>query len=236
MKNRVSTKPLDKIAGLGYILDLKYLPMCDSSQSEEDAWETLVNAMFRYSQQDLLFFYPEPGNGSKCWRPTWNQIMTNTLPLCKRSLWDCSPAVGTDGHRRTVWIKDEDGSADSYHGYQIDSGYVWGLSHLSYNDMPRQGRLAIKDDTGSIHKFKIVADHTYPIPEGTYTLLGSTDHRNCVGTRHEDDNRSLHFWVVGWQRKDGKFEKLSVFSMLDEDERKRIWNLQIGEYSETYLC
>ncbi len=149
MKNRVSTNRLDKVAGLGYILDLKYLPMYDSSRSEEDSWATLVDAMFRSSQATLLFLYPEPGNRIRCWCPSWKQIMTKTLPSCKRSLWDCSPAFGTDGYERTVWITDEDGSADSYRGYQIDSGYVQGLSSPSYNDMPRQRGLVVKHNTGT---------------------------------------------------------------------------------------
>ncbi len=236
MKNRMSTNCLDKVAGLGYILDLKYLPMYHSSQYEEDAWETLVNAMFWSSQATLLFLYPEPGNTIRCWCPSWKQIMTKTLPSCKRSLWDCSPAFGTNGYRRELWITDEDGSPDSYRGYQIDSGYVKGLSRPSYNDMPRQGVLVVKDNTGSTHTFKIVADHTYPTPKGSYTLLGSTDRRNLVGTSFEDHNRSLCFWVVGRQRRDGKFQKLSVFRMLNDDERRRIWNLKIVKYSEIDLC
>ncbi|PBK59658.1 hypothetical protein ARMSODRAFT_854658, partial [Armillaria solidipes] len=74
MKNRVSTKSLDMVAGLGYILDLVYLPIYDEGQSEEDAWAALVNAMPRYSQETLLFLYPEPGSGKERWRPSWKQI------------------------------------------------------------------------------------------------------------------------------------------------------------------
>ncbi|PBK59110.1 hypothetical protein ARMSODRAFT_808276 [Armillaria solidipes] len=66
MKTRKSTKRLDLVAGLGYILDLNY----DDSRSEEDAWAALVYAMLEYSRENLLFFYPEPGDGSKCWRPS----------------------------------------------------------------------------------------------------------------------------------------------------------------------
>ncbi|SJL16906.1 uncharacterized protein ARMOST_20436 [Armillaria ostoyae] len=88
MKKRVSTKPLDKVAGLEYLLDLNYLPMYDGSQSEEDAWTALVDAIFKCSWQNLLFFYPEPGDGSRCWRRSWKQIMTKTLPSHQMSLWD----------------------------------------------------------------------------------------------------------------------------------------------------
>ncbi|PBK59651.1 hypothetical protein ARMSODRAFT_966722 [Armillaria solidipes] len=226
MKNRVSTKPLDKVAGLGYILDLVYLPIYDGRQSEEDAWAALVDAMFKYSRWDLLFFYPEPGDGSKCWRPSWNQIMTKILPSQQMSLWD-----GVFKLR-----EHPDDRADFYQGYHIDSGYVRGLSHPSYKGMPRQGEMVVQDDTGSTHTFKIIADHTYPIPEGSYTLLGSNDHYVSSRSRSNLHDRRLLFWLVGWQRRDGKFEKLSVFSMLDEDERRRIWDLGIGKYTYTVLC
>ncbi|PBK59650.1 hypothetical protein ARMSODRAFT_1027200 [Armillaria solidipes] len=195
MKKRVSTKPLDKVAGLGYILDLRYLPLYDEAQSKEDAWTALVNAMVRYSRENLLFFYPEPGNGSRCWHPSWNQIMTKNLPSNQKSLWE--------GYNRTEGAYF---SADSYRGRRIDSGYVRGLSHPSYDGMPRQGELVANDHTGSTHAFKIVADHTYPIPEGLYTLLGSNDHNLSLCFSPDVHDRHLLFWVVGWQRRDGKFE------------------------------
>ncbi len=217
MKNRVSTKPLDKVAGLGYILDLIYLPVYDGTQSEEDAWEALVDAMIRYSRWDLLFFYPEPGDGSRCWRPSWNQIMTKILPSHKVSL--------CDGLFKLREYPDD--SADSYQGYYIDSGYVRGLSNPSCNGMPREGELVIKRNIWSTHTFKIIVDHTYPIPTGSYTLLfrwnGITMYR--------------FFCVVGQRRWNRKFKKLSVFRMQDDDNNgTSIWDLGILKHSEMVLC
>ncbi|KAK0442464.1 hypothetical protein EV421DRAFT_2082449 [Armillaria borealis] len=232
MKTRDSTNPLDRIAGLGYILDLNYLPIYDEAQSEEDAWTALVYAMLEYSRENLLFFYPEPGDGSKCWRPSWNQILTKSLPSHQKSLgrWCEDRMVG------------EDLSTDSYNGYHIDSGYVRGLSHPSHNGMSRQGELDVKDeDTGSTHTFKIIADHTYPIPDGSYTLLSIVAHIP-FGIGQEPPNvdaltgRDGRFWVVGRRRQDSKFEKVSVFSMPDDRERGRILDLSIEEYSRIDLC
>ncbi|SJL16912.1 uncharacterized protein ARMOST_20443 [Armillaria ostoyae] len=221
MKKRVSTKSLDKVAGLGYILDLTYLPIYDGSQSEEEAWAALVDAMSKYSRWDLFFLYPEPGDGSKCWRPSWNQIMTKILPSHPMSL--SYVTFGESDYLST------DDSADSYQGYHIDSGYVEGLSHPSYNGMPRQGQLVVKD--GSTYTFKIVADHTYPIPEGSYTLLFQWD-----TSKKSDYYCRQCFVVVGRQRPDGKFEKLSVFRMLDDDEGTLFLKLGIKKYASMVLC
>ncbi len=73
MQNRVSTKPLDRVAGLVYLLNLDFVPIYDPDQSEADAWEILVDAMNPRNRRELLFCYPEPGDGKKCWRPSWQQ-------------------------------------------------------------------------------------------------------------------------------------------------------------------
>ncbi len=70
MQKQVSTKPLDKVAGLGYLLDLEYTPIYNSAHSEEDAWAVLVDAMESTSRAHLLFLYPEPGNRTQCWQPS----------------------------------------------------------------------------------------------------------------------------------------------------------------------
>ncbi len=82
MQRRVLTNPTDRVAGLAYLLYTEYIPTYDAEQSEESAWVALVNAMVGESRMDLLFCYPEPGNGSKCWRASWEQVMNMTfLPL-----------------------------------------------------------------------------------------------------------------------------------------------------------
>ncbi|PBK85568.1 hypothetical protein ARMGADRAFT_1169583 [Armillaria gallica] len=71
MKNRVSTNPMDRVAGLVYLLRPKYIPIYDAALSQEGAWVALVNAMEYSSRVELLFLYPEPGDGTKYWRPSW---------------------------------------------------------------------------------------------------------------------------------------------------------------------
>ncbi len=91
--------------------------------------------------------------------------------------------------------------------YRVESGDVRGLAVAPKEGIHRQGELVFEDPTGSSHTFKILADHTYLIPDGSYTLLGSNRwYTNWV------------YWVVGRLRDDGKFEKLSVFRSLNDEE------------------
>ncbi|KAK0431026.1 hypothetical protein EV421DRAFT_1855583, partial [Armillaria borealis] len=198
MQGRVSVNPVDKVAGLAYLLYSDYIPIYDGEQSEEDAWTALVNVMQHWSQMHFLFFYPKPGNGHKRWRPSWTQIMTERLPSnggVRRS--DRS----TGGLRDTSYI-------DLYYGPCIDSCYVRGLADISSSGQCREGELVVKDNTGEIHRLKVVAGHAFPISDGCYTLLGS-----C---RRQDP-----FWVAGRKGPDG-FHKLSVFSLADISERGKL--------------
>ncbi|PBK62330.1 hypothetical protein ARMSODRAFT_943203 [Armillaria solidipes] len=209
MQNRMSTKPLDKVAGLVYLLRTEPIPIYDAEQSEADAWDVLTHAMCDDFRAELFFFYPQPGDGRKCWRPSWEQVMTNK-----------SIALDPFWYPHGVFTT-EDPDVDWHDGCRI-VGDVQGVAEVPKEGKPRQGELVFKDPTGSPHTFKIVADHTYPIPDGTYTLLGSSVYA------------SSHDWVVGQLREDKKFEKLSIFRLAD-DEQVVLSDLGF-RYVKTFLC
>lgn len=212
MRTRVSTKPLDKVAGLAYVLSAKSIPIYDEMQSEEDAWAALVDVMPKVYLQELLL-YPEPGNGCKLWRPSWSQVMTGALP-------------SFGGITRTYEVvQTGELEGDWYEGPCIKAGNVWGLDDVSDEGIPRQGELAIKDFTGTTHTFKISANHTHPIPDGSYILISSNYFSDV----------SEH-WVVGWQRRDGKFAKVSVIRVADRIERQRVYELRVAERCRIFLC
>ncbi|KAK0462277.1 uncharacterized protein EV420DRAFT_1240519, partial [Desarmillaria tabescens] len=74
MQKRISTNPVDRVAGLVFLLYSDGIPKHDATQSEEDAWVALVNVLDVYRCGELFLLYPEPGTGKKHWRPTWEQI------------------------------------------------------------------------------------------------------------------------------------------------------------------
>ncbi len=107
-------------------------------------------------------------------------------------------------------------------GCLIESGNVRGLSEVQKEEEPRRGELVSKDRTGAPHTLMIEDDHRHPIPDGLYTLIGSS------GDLVQQN------WVVGRLREDGKFEKLAVFR-LSYDEQ--LWRRKpVFEQQVMYLC
>ncbi|KAK0430370.1 hypothetical protein EV421DRAFT_1721619, partial [Armillaria borealis] len=67
MQEQMLTNPVDKVAGMAYLLHSDSIPAYYGEQSEEDAWSLLVDVAAHQCQWDLLFLYPKPGDGTKAW-------------------------------------------------------------------------------------------------------------------------------------------------------------------------
>ncbi|KAK0491888.1 hypothetical protein EDD18DRAFT_1465660 [Armillaria luteobubalina] len=219
MQMRVSTNPVDRVAGLSYILWTAEIPAYYVSQSQEEAWMALVDVMDKAIRGELFFRYPKAGDGKQCWRPSWKQVMTGALPSSQLTM----PLF------TYVW-RDKDDDADWRFGPCIESGHVRGLDEESPEGKRREGELLVEDITGGKHIFKIVADYQYLIPEGSYILVGSNTSDN-EGTFEEEQH-----WVVGERLPGGTFKKVSVFMMTDEDEVKRLHDLGIVTETPTFLA
>ncbi|KAK0499258.1 hypothetical protein EDD18DRAFT_1377286 [Armillaria luteobubalina] len=189
MQNRTSSKPLDKVAGLAYLLQSGCIPIYDAEMSDTDAWEMLMDIMPSRYRAQLFFYFPEPGKGRRFWRPSWQQIMT-IKHLVPCTFW---------------WLAYVYQMGDTWcEGYCIHSAHVQGLDKGQEEENPRRGKMVFKN-----HTFKIFADHMFPIPDGSYTLIGVND---C------SSSFPLNLWVVGRLKEDRKFEKLSVFRLADDEQ------------------
>ncbi|KAK0493593.1 hypothetical protein EDD18DRAFT_1405430 [Armillaria luteobubalina] len=188
MQKHVSTNPVDRVAGLAFILGPNTLPAYHESETLEDAWTALVNAMIPWNHVQLLLTYPRAGLGSKKWRPTWDQLMQEPLPQ-----FGCSINAMVDvAHNDEI---DE----DLYFGLCIQKGYVQGFDTGSVGNQDRHGELVVKAADGIMHTFKIHVTHQLPIPEDTYTLLG--------GNLFLTDQ-----WAIGRQLPNQRFEKVSLIA------------------------
>ncbi|KAK0438194.1 uncharacterized protein EV420DRAFT_150475 [Desarmillaria tabescens] len=80
MRKRVSTKPLDKVAGLVYVFNTGVHPDIDNGAHPKrmPGLPSWTSWRLRYGQ-NLFLYYPEPGNGNVFWRPSWEQVMARTL-------------------------------------------------------------------------------------------------------------------------------------------------------------
>ncbi|KAK0491882.1 hypothetical protein EDD18DRAFT_529393 [Armillaria luteobubalina] len=207
MQKRVSTNLVDRVAGMTYPLLSLDIPAYYEAQTEEDAWSAQVAVMSTFIRAELFLLYPNPGSGNKVWRPSWTQVMTESLPKC------------TALHSRG-WVKrTEETDIDYFSGLFIESAHVRGLAGVLPTPKPRQGELVIKDKSGVERQFKIIAKHQYPIPEDSYALVGN----DICASRQE-----RQYWVVGQRLPDQMFKKSSVFEMKDKAEVTRLCNLGVA--------
>ncbi|PBL01377.1 hypothetical protein ARMGADRAFT_1059136 [Armillaria gallica] len=215
MQDRISTNPVDKVAGLAFSLWTRTIPAYYESQSLEDAWTALINEMKPIFRGQLFFAYPEPGIGCQKWRPSWKQVMTKSLP--KDSRWTGNVKGGKDD-----WCK----------GLHIEKALVLRLAVGGVEGIDRCGELVVEDADGTAHAFNILASHQYPIPEGTYTLLGS----DPVPWYNKNAICSPQYWVIGRRLPSRMFEKVSVFTMTDLNEIKRLMELGLSAKSRSILA
>ncbi|PBK92092.1 hypothetical protein ARMGADRAFT_1080893 [Armillaria gallica] len=214
MQNRVSSNSLDKVTGLAFPLLSTIIPAYHESESLEDAWTALVDVMYVGNRGELFFWYPESGDASKKWRPSWDQVMKKLLPADKISNMKVD--------------RDDDTDDDWYEGPCVGKGFVQGLAAGDAEKVIRRGELIVKPD-GIEHIFNIIACHRYPIPENTYTLLGMETKDSAPNHLNDFHPVRAQYWVIGRRLSDGKFEKVCVFEIADREEVRRLSTLGITE-------
>ncbi len=201
MQKRVSTNPVDRVAGLAFLLRPFKIPAYYERESLENAWTALVNTMHPWIRACFLFVYPGVGVGGKKWRPTWNQVMMEPLPK--------------DVDRFHVNVQHDDKTDEDWFDRRcIEEGHVRGFDVGSAEGCDRCGKLIVKAADEIAHTFKIRVTHQFLIPEDTYTLLGDT---------------SLSYWAIGRRLPGQKFEKVSVIMMDNRDEAYRLRYLSLAK-------
>ncbi|KAK0470904.1 hypothetical protein IW261DRAFT_1345045 [Armillaria novae-zelandiae] len=207
MQKRVSTNPVDRVAGLAFPLWPHTIPAYNERGTLEDAWTALVNAMNTTIRTGFLLVYPGVGLGCKKWRPTWDQVMMEPLP---KDVNDLHAHIYHDNKTHEDW----------FFGPCIEKGHVQIFDAESATEHDQCGELVVKATDEITLTFKIYVTHQIPIPEDTYTLLGDTWH---------------HTWAVGRRLPDQRFEKVSVIVIDDPDYEERLKNLGLAAESRNVL-
>ncbi|KAK0461557.1 hypothetical protein IW261DRAFT_1374950 [Armillaria novae-zelandiae] len=185
MRTRVSTNPVDRIAGLASLVLSQWIPAYSESASLEHAWTALVDSMDGFYRGELFFLCAEPGDAGAKWRPSWHQVMTKPLlPY------------------QTIGYVDRDETVDEdWCDVQCIEGFMRGLAVVKGGD--RQGEFIVECDD-DIMQFKITAPHTYPIPEDTYMLI-------CDKLKNFNRlQKRPQACVIGRSLPEGRLEKVSV--------------------------
>ncbi|KIP08385.1 hypothetical protein PHLGIDRAFT_117257 [Phlebiopsis gigantea 11061_1 CR5-6] len=140
---RCSSTPIDKIAGLGYLLQCPTLPVYNEDTTAERAWSLLVRHLHPRVRIELLSVFPEPGPYR--WYPSWEQLAQKSFTR---------PVTGTMGApyiRQEECLKynpDSDTYFHSVHHAVVDSRIVsnqtafdsgeaaYEISHQSFEHKP----------------------------------------------------------------------------------------------------
>ncbi|KAK0224791.1 hypothetical protein EDD85DRAFT_940800 [Armillaria nabsnona] len=209
MQKRVSTNPVDRVAGLAFPLRPRAIPAYHESETLEDVWTALVDAMDPCMRVHFLFVYPGVGLGCKKWRPTWDQVMMEPLPK------DVNGLFANVTH-------DNETDEDWYEGPCIEKGHARVFNAGLAEGRDRCGELVVNAADGIAHEFKIRVIHRFPIPEDTYTLLSSDPYYwSCL-------------WAIGRRLPDQRFEKVSVI-VIDFEARQKLRDLSLVARSRNVL-
>ncbi|KIP09421.1 hypothetical protein PHLGIDRAFT_67628, partial [Phlebiopsis gigantea 11061_1 CR5-6] len=221
MQKRASVNPVDKIAGLAYVLQCNPLPVYKTTETDEDAWARLIECLPARYRGDILFQYPECGDGRLNWAPSWTQVLENTLPK----------GGGVYIAQDVTYAREH--TQYRYRGYVIRGSALKGFEGAldpSPGNSKRTGQLAIQPAMPQSNglSFDMVALHKTPIPDGQYTLISGR------GMGH------LEYWVVAKDKVallEGVLlvEKVSVLRASSPTVERAIGESHLGEDMDIVL-
>jgi hypothetical protein len=222
MRLRASENPVDKVAGLAFLLEVPiYLP----DEDVECAWERLLNVISTEQRGILFFLYPAPGDGPRLCTPTWNQILNGStfLPRNDASLgpW-VRVSLGQDGlsYMRGPFFRDA-----TLSGFQTPSA----------DRQARKGRVnirVIRDNCVQVHTFDMFTPvwHQQPIPEeSSYFIVASRNFQHwLIGTRLEGDEDVIQRVSV--------LQSTTFDHRSKEEEDRIIYFRNLAEYGLIKFC
>lgn len=220
MRKRHATKELDRISGLASVSFSRRLPIYDANQSNEGAWQVLVEVISGYRRAHLLFWYPAAGKTQHLWYPSWSQVMDEDTPAADSRL---------EGLCEIYY----DEVRGEFHGQFI----VWEDCMVHGLDPPLPGISSASSvvRTGSVilesqgaegrQQHSVVAQHQIAIDETThYTLLSPPKKYEEPGGKR---------FVLGVRNDARQFQKLCVLDFVSAESYSAI--TRIGNREDVIL-
>ncbi|KAK0240531.1 hypothetical protein EDD85DRAFT_788566 [Armillaria nabsnona] len=164
------------------------VPAYYKSYTEEVAWLKLWRVSSLECRAQIFFFFPQPGRGKQKWCPTWEQVLSEELPIV-----ECDPTEKWYG--RVYYEEEGPGRPFAFKGHCIKDGHVCGLAKEDPSVRVRSGELRITDGSGTTHTFRISANHQYPIPEDWYELWGTSGKGSTFTSGTQSSPEVLGTWV-----------------------------------------
>lgn len=222
MQKRASVNPVDKVAGLAYLLQATSVPIYKEDEAVENAWERLVENMRDGFRGDMLFLFPHPGESRWKWCPSWRQVLETELPS----------GAGVSGTADLVRIVPEDlvrihpDAPDGYfqRAYTISGCFVQGFAETGKGSAVRRGGIVVTSDDSTQYAFPVFARHQVPIPEAQYILVAGGGLEYWVVCRNSGWFMATNYLVV---------EKVSVLK-IGEEARARLERLRLAQKKDVF--
>lgn len=190
MRNRFSTNPVDKIAGVAMLFGAGTIPLYREAMPEEDAWNLCVRHLQPSLIGKLLFSIPAPGDAGVLWRPSWRQLMAKESPrFAHRWSFPQVKEITNDGQA-------------VYTGLWLAGRLTTGKMNSYSNRM--EAVLQVKGVHGCEELKVLYSPHVEAAPEADYVLVG---------------DQWAEGWVICLQEGPGgrRLRKVSIVAMGDEE-------------------
>lgn len=198
MRPRSASGDIDKVAGLAYRLadPSRGVPSYMINGTPEQAWERTIPFIKQGFREDLLYRFPERGNGRYSWCPSWQQVQESPLPRL-----DKPPVM--------FRLSASPPELCRFFGFRIDNCTVEGLGEGPDGGVvgePREGKITVQAGWRRKRSYRVAADHGQPIADGNYSLIGEI---------------ALRYWAVAKCIDSAvpSFEKISVLELLDVEKK-----------------
>ncbi|TFK50247.1 hypothetical protein OE88DRAFT_1661907 [Heliocybe sulcata] len=100
LRDRFSTKPLDKVAAFGALLPISSIPLYEEGVDLERAWDRLLRRMPGKIAGQFLWHFRTPGTGEYKWRPSWKQLMSDDIDIVAHLWFPGHPQVLANNYAR----------------------------------------------------------------------------------------------------------------------------------------
>ena len=175
MRGRHASNPVDKVAGLVYLLRTPRLPTYTADITDEEAWVRCCDSLSFVRKLELLFDFPGRGSDTQ-WYPTWRQL--TSWPARRQEVphkapgWH-SPAIPR--FRPTIPLGMP--GALTLGAYLLWDVLIESSDHPGEYYVRRRPSLETKQP--KVVVFSTSYENQTPIPNGRYTLAGSDMSEAC---------------------------------------------------------
>jgi hypothetical protein len=158
MRERFSTNPVDKVAGITMLLHPPTLPVYDETMDAENAWNHCIRHLKPELWAELLFGINAPGDAGVSWHSSWKQLMSPEFPTT------------------TVWTREARALEVTLDGRLLCKASVIPAELISFrSDHLAEGTMRFRRGDETLDLQMPFPEFKLTLPKGDYVLVGNLE-------------------------------------------------------------